>query len=50
MADRIGPIAPHIDQFAEFLTAEGYASQTIQGKCALAGDLRIVPRGVVYES
>ena len=39
MADRIGPIAPHIHQFAEFLTVEGYASQTVQTKCALAGDL-----------
>ena len=36
MANHIGPIARHIDQFAEFLTAEGYASQTVRSKCALA--------------
>ena len=39
MANRSGPIIPHIDQFAEFLTGEGYASQTVKTKCALAVDL-----------
>ncbi|MGY3614094.1 site-specific integrase [Bradyrhizobium sp. USDA 10063] len=39
MGDYIGPIAPHINQFAEFLTAEGYASQTVRSKCALAKNL-----------
>jgi site-specific recombinase XerD len=36
---RAGSLAAHIDKFAEFLAGEGYASQTIKTKFALAADL-----------
>ncbi|MGH9163339.1 MAG: tyrosine-type recombinase/integrase, partial [Vicinamibacteraceae bacterium] len=30
----VGPLAPYIDRFAEVLTSEGYASETVRTKCA----------------
>jgi site-specific recombinase XerD len=36
---RVGSLDAHIDKFAEFLAGEGYASQTIKTKYALAEDL-----------
>ena len=35
----VGPIATHIDRFAEFLAGEGYAPTTIKIKCLLIADL-----------
>jgi integrase/recombinase XerD len=35
----IGPIAAHIDKFAESLAGEGYVSQTVKAKYALVADL-----------
>jgi integrase/recombinase XerD len=36
---RVGPIAPHIDNFAKFLTDQGYASVSVESKCLLVADL-----------
>src|SRR5260370_1878329 len=35
----VGSLAAHLDKFAEFLVGEGYVSQTIKAKYALAADL-----------
>jgi site-specific recombinase XerD len=35
----VGPLASHIDRFAAFLAGEGYASQTVKTKAALAAKL-----------
>jgi site-specific recombinase XerD len=35
----VGPIAPHIDSFAQFLADEGYARVTVKSKYSLVADL-----------
>lgn len=35
----VGPIASHIDSFAQFLTDQGYAPHSVESKCLLVADL-----------
>jgi len=36
---RVGPIASNIDNFAKYLTDQGYASVSVESKCLLVADL-----------